>query len=366
MRKILIIGFVALLTIVMTYGFADAKAQGFCSNCHTMHNSQDNLPQAQVYSGGAVSTSATPLGELLKGDCIACHTSTGSTTIVNNTPIVWNTGGYPTQPLAGGNFYNVASAGKTKVHNVANLTATPDIAPPGFKTGVAKPVVFTQGGLGWGPATWLVNTQVTCAGEMGCHGDRSTGYTDYQAVRGAHHADDSTIDGTTVGKSYRFLAGIKGAERNDGNYRWEQTAASDKHNGYFGSTSTNDNTISYLCAECHGKFHTYQGGSGEVYSGGTAQGPWLRHPTDVALTASGGGSFTSDYTTYSTETPVAYGSPTTSTSTVNTSSIVMCLSCHAAHGTDYADIVRFNYPGSISAGNGTNDGGCERCHQRQR
>lgn len=362
MRKILIFSVVGISVVLLSYGLALALT-GQCGNCHTMHNSQGGECQARIYSSGSLVTTCTPQGILLKGNCIGCHSSTGSSTIVNNTPIVWNTGGYPTQPLAGGNFYYVgASAGnKTKGHNVADLTSTTDIAPPGFLQ-ATKPAGFVQGGSGWGPATWSAGTQVTCAGVYGCHGDRSTGYDDYDGIRGGHHSNKSTyadLDGTTVGKSYRFLAGIKGAEDSD----WEQTNSSTDHNGYYGVTNYGDsNTISYLCGECHGNFHAHTnlGGTDEVGSGS----PWLRHPTDIALTASSGSSFTTDYTTYNTETPVALATPSTSSSTVDTTSRVICLSCHAAHANQYDDIVRWDYSATQAGGGGTS--GCLRCHQRQR
>ncbi len=358
MKKTLIISLIALLSVVLVYGFADAKVSGRCDGCHTMHYSQDGGVPTGADAGG-------PFGALLKNSCVGCHSNTtDAQTIVDTKPKVWNTSGYPGQALAGGNFYNVAAAGKTKVHNVAGVTVTTDIAPPGFKS-VPKPNEFVQGGAGWGPAAWNAGTQVTCAGELGCHGDRSTGYTNYQGVRGGHHSDDSTIDGTTVAKSYRFLAGIKGVELNTAGYQWEQTADSTHHNGYMGVIAVgadDDNTISYLCAECHGKFHTWEGGAAEV---GTSSS-WLRHPTDIAFAASGGSSFdNTGYTVYNTETPVALATPSTSEPVVGSTSRVLCISCHRAHGSAYDDILRFAYDASIGAGSAATTG-CLRCHKRQR
>ena len=182
-----------------------------CSLCHTMHNSQGGVSVAFEYRGS--STTIGPQNSLVKYNCQGCHTSTGTGTICSDgTPIVYNTGSYE-NPLAGGNFKEMMSD-KTKGHNVAGITTTTDIAPPGFKALSLPPTGFTQGGSGWGPSSWSAGTQVTCAGEYGCHGDRSQGYDNWEAVKGAHHGDYTAIDGSTVAKSYRFLAGIKGAELN--------------------------------------------------------------------------------------------------------------------------------------------------------
>jgi hypothetical protein len=52
-----------------------------------------------------------------------------------------------------------------------------------------------------------------------------------------------------VGKSYRFLYGVKGTEHKD----WEYKASLSDHNGYRGNTSfENTDSISYLCGGCHG------------------------------------------------------------------------------------------------------------------
>ncbi|MCK4488054.1 MAG: hypothetical protein KAU38_15015, partial [Desulfobacterales bacterium] len=40
--------------------------------------------------------------------------------------------------------------------------------------------------------------------------------------------------------------------------------------------------------------------------------------------------------------------------------IVMCLSCHRAHGTPNNDLLRWAY--TMDAGSGTDNGGCFICH----
>lgn len=337
-----------------------AKVTGMCSNCHTMHNSMGGATVAVEYRGS--STTIDPQSSLVKYNCHGCHISTATDTICSDgTPIVCNINANYEDPLAGGNFYEM-TADETKGHNVAGVTSTADIAPPGFKALSDPPTAFTQGGSGWGPSSWSAGTQVTCAGEYGCHGDRSSGYDGWQAVKGGHHGDDTTIDGSTVAKSYRFLAGIEGVELNTTDYKWEQQADSTHHNGYQGASAYgNDNTISYLCGECHGDYHghTNLGGTGEVGD----STPWLRHPTDFAFSGVRDNNYTgseyAEYNTpntnvYSTLAPIAETSPSTTTSTVTSDSIVMCLSCHRAHGSPYYKLMRWD--------NKANNSGCIVCH----
>src|SRR4030043_1086440 len=129
MRKISIVMLLILLSVVLVSGSAYAIS-GVCSNCHTMHNSQNGIGEVQTYSGGIITTGViTPQPNLLKADCIACHA--GPTGEKNgDAPIVVHTtnanptlqgGGYT---LAGGDFYWVATglaATDSKGHNVAGL-----------------------------------------------------------------------------------------------------------------------------------------------------------------------------------------------------------------------------------------------------
>jgi hypothetical protein len=93
--------FVFLIIVFVCLGSllpCEAKVTGPCTNCHTMHNSQNGL--LEVTDG--------PLQTLLKNDCLGCHSSEGTETVVStggaDAPIVLNHG-LPNRPLAGGNFY---------------------------------------------------------------------------------------------------------------------------------------------------------------------------------------------------------------------------------------------------------------------
>jgi predicted CXXCH cytochrome family protein len=386
MKKILVLGIVVWCSLVLYSGFAYA-IQGVCSNCHTMHNSQNGAGEVQTYANGVITYNvATPLPQLLKADCIACHAGDGNATNSFNAPIVVHISSAPTgqgggHTLAGGDFWWVADGlgdCATKGHNVLGLAASdgliPANTPPGWHPD-ATPGALGDGLIALG-GSWT--QQLTCAGLYGCHGSHSANATDPMAgIRGAHHGNTGLTstkaeNPTTVGGSYRFLGGINGLENAD----WNWNEAPGTHNEYYGVDDTatrlyptyftyaNKRTISYSCAECHGFFHSQIDDS-------ITGSPWLRHPTDIDLPA------TSEYASYnpdngnvySLEAPVARGTvPGSSSSTVTpgdgtgtTGAIVMCLSCHRAHGSPEPDILRWTYS-DMQAGTGTIDTGCFTCH----
>jgi predicted CXXCH cytochrome family protein len=367
-----------LLFLVLTFASAYAIT-GQCSNCHTMHNSQNGIGEVKTYSTGSLLLyQATPQSQLLKASCIACHAgATGETGEKNSfgAPIVLHTSppggqgaGYT---LAGGDFYWVSTnlgATDSKGHNVSGL-AEADTAiftnignnPPGWDKNATNG--FTFGQVADGEDNW--STQLTCDGIYGCHGQHNS-----SGITSAHHNNTNLTatqasSPTTVGGSYRFLAGIKGLENSD----WNWTENSSTHNEYYGVNDTsnrnqsntaylNKDTISFSCAECHGYFHSHIDDT-------TTGSPWLRHPTDVALPATGE---YSDYNPdssnqYSVEAPVARPNVPANPSPIVTpgTDIVMCLSCHRAHGSPEPDLLRWTYSGMV-AGSGTSDTGCFTCH----
>ncbi len=355
MGRRVIVSFVIILAAVFFYSYAAATVSGVCSGCHTMHNSQNGSPM--TYDG-----SATPNSKLLRGDCVGCHAQNTSSNIVNTIPQVYHSA---STDLAGGNFSYVV-AGDSYGHNVqgiASADATLGNAPPGYNS------TYDPSSTGYS-----TSSRLTCAGSNGCHGNRDSS-NEWTAVSGGHHGDDSILkygtsftltgQGATVVTSYRLLYKIKGAEDSD----WHNTWSTTDHNEYLGEAystrGTTDSwtnmkgTISELCSECHANFHL--GGSSGI---GTAS-PWLRHPTDVVIPNSG--EFASMSTTYSDETPV--GRPSTffadgltsasATVTPGTDRLI-CLSCHRAHGAQYADSLRYSYQTSLSSG-----AGCLRCHTQK-
>ncbi|RMF99847.1 MAG: hypothetical protein D6726_12310 [Nitrospirae bacterium] len=363
-----------VITLFLTVLVVAPESEAFtgpCSNCHTMHNSQDGT---QVDPAGA-----QPF--LVKDACVECHT--GSTGKINGfqAPLVLHT----TMPTgqgagstnAGGDFYWVVNTGDAYGHNVMELGVGQDgninsYTPPGWDPSATSSSPFGQ--VAQGSATW--GSQLTCAGTFGCHGRRDDGsgnpLTSFEGIGGSHHRNVGGSLGTAndIYNSYRFLGGIKGYE--DPDWNWNETSAT--HNEYYGAdiktgrngvpTYSNTATISYLCAECHGFFHS------EIDADDPAGSPWRRHPTDILLPNSGEyASYNPDNgNVYNTNVPVARPVvPVSSSSTVSpgqtdsSGAVVMCLSCHRAHGSNYPDMLRWNYS-LISAGSGTTDSGCFVCH----
>ncbi len=366
-KIIVVITCLALAALLLGPSQVMAKVSGPCSDCHTMHNSQNG---SAVVSGG-------PYRALTKGDCIGCHTGTNDGS--NNIPYVLQTSA-PTYnfdgtkaTLAGGSFYWVYDSGgndDTKGHNVVGIASSDSNignTPPGFNS-----TDYTaNGSVG---TAWSSN-QLSCAGTYGCHGTH-TSTDDFAAISGAHHADDSTIDGSTVGKSFRFLYGIKGTEDSD----WEYTNSSTDHNGYYASDYNNgpgsmdSASINYLCAECHGNFHLHA-----QIDDATNGSPWLRHPTDYDMnnvsskeygnypnpTLYSNVSATGDYFV---DVPVGNTTGAVNSKVLQASgdAIVLCISCHRAHGSPYEDLLRWAYSsndsGACNAGTQSGTCGCFACH----
>lgn len=330
-----------------------AQVVGQCVNCHTMHNSQN---------GTYMNTSATVYRALTRGGCVECHTgTTGADLTDNNIPKVNHTVAPTAGTLAGGSFYWVGTgATDSKGHNVlgiASQDSTLGNTPPGGSA---------------------LTSQLTCAGTMGCHGDR-TKADQYASLSGSHHAPPQNaggvtgaVDGSSLANSYRFLNGIKGIEDSD----WEKTVSASDHNQYYGVHRTADSTIdshtiSALCGQCHGNFHAAAtnnptAGVGISYTGGMVS-PWVRHPTDFDMNTvktKEYGSYGGSGNPYVPQAPVASDTLTGVKSTVlqaNGDAIVTCISCHRAHGSDQPDLLRWNYS-NMNAGGGTNTTGCFICH----
>jgi predicted CXXCH cytochrome family protein len=330
--------------ILLLPSLAMAKATGPCVDCHTMHNSQD---------GAAMSGNGIANDVLLLNTCTACHTGTNDGS--NNIPYVIDTSvsTYGTDTLAGGSFWWVSqTGGDAKGHNV-----------------VADLLVAEDGTLGNTPpgnGGTALATQLTCAGTMGCHGDRTIA-NNFGAISGAHHGDDSLMDGSSIANSYRFLEGVLGLEDAD----WEFTNSASDHNQYQGVARTAEDgaldatTISSLCAQCHQDFHN---GAGSVEGSGGWGSPWVRHPTDFDMGDTAAGSEYRGYGggigTYMVEAPVASASLASVISTVTFAddTIVTCISCHRAHGSPNDDLLRWDYA-LMDAGNGSSGNvGCFQCH----
>jgi hypothetical protein len=340
-----------------------------------MHNSQNGTAMATYGATGQSWKGTGPYGALTRGNCLGCHGMGTANKIVtlggSDIPQVYHTDA--TGDLAGGNFAYITGA-KSRVtadqnsagHNVIDLGAAYN-----------ETVLTDAPGRFHSPAAR--NTELTCAGNNGCHGWRQFGASGsgLTSLKGAHHQNVEGKCNTATGSynSYRFLWGVKGLENTTD--KW-QNKDKNSHNEYFGATSpmvgsdcndchdTNppftmkirpvNYTISGFCATCHGQFHVLSGIGGDTLS------PFTRHPTDITLPNSGE---YSAYTTYSVEAPVARTTVPDSMSNIVTpgTDVVMCLSCHSAHATPYADILRWNYSNMVAGGGGS--GGCFTCHTQK-
>lgn len=359
MRLICRTGYALLFAAVCFLGLQTqtaANVKGPCANCHTMHNSQ-----------AGVLVSSINRARLLTSDCVGCHSSSGTETIVlsggTRTPIVYNTGSPPVNELAGGNFHWVVKSGHQYGHNVR---------------GISPPDSFLAKGPG---------------GEMSC-GDschKSLSLPDLTAIPGSgrngcegchgsvKHHGVSVVAGQPVTAAegwYRFLMappnhsgfgltqGVAGIE--DPN--WEQTPTSLQHNIYFagdGTQSQLPRSLNKFCAGCHQNFHA----PGFLVSGvvivdnGGGVNPWLRHPTNYAIPNTG--EFAPLFTTpYNPAVPVAKPVLTSyQAAKIEVGDQVSCVSCHRAHGSPYPDMLRWDYSAMKAHDGGSASGtGCFFCH----
>ena len=325
-----------------------AAMKSSCANCHTMHNSQGGAP----VGGNASLTDAKPA--LLNNSCYGCHTGDNTT---GSMPYVMSLSGAPNydgsagaglgtgtetghNTLAGGSFYWVSQGQDNSGHNVEGLATQTTRTPPGGSTSF---------------------TTLTCAGTTGCHGNPAIA-NGVMSIQGGHHNNNiTTLDGLTIASSYRFLSGITGIEDDD----WELTVSSTDHNQYKGTARTSDadttDTISHLCARCHGTFHNGTGSDGVADA--TFASPWVRHPVDIDMNGlsevAGYGGVNHDYDVTA---PVAsddmtQGVQATVFDNAN-DAIITCLSCHRAHGSPYAASLRWDYASWPGGGYY----GCGQCH----
>lgn len=339
---------------------------GACANCHVMHAMEGGVATQASLKGGAA-VSIAPQDFLLRNTCLGCHAGVSAAPNTSTQPPkVYVTGGGT--ELAGGNFKYIDDNGDTYGHNPSEIANGDALTqPPGWKTGFDD---IDTNEVGNGGA-WGVD-QLTCAGVWGCHGNH-----DATGVSGAHHNNTNGLlnAAAIVGNSYRFLLGIKGYEDPD----YEFTKDATDHNVYRGEARAADtptvtkDTISYLCAECHGIFHSGEGGA--PYSDGTStdgdalfSSPWIRHPVDFSMPYTDAAKPEyDDYAAYDVTVPVATSqniAPGAMDVTVATDRIVMCLSCHRAHASAYPAALRWDYD-LMLAGTALapdRNTGCFACH----
>lgn len=394
------------LALANAGGIGYAKVTGPCVNCHTMHNSQALATMAvnTVYGDGAY-------GALTKDTCLGCHTTTTADPLDGNYPRVsLNVAVSPTSPIgatapycAGGFFTN--SGGN---HNDNSHTLNSTAIPAGYS------------------GTWYTGTTsvapyagLQCAGSSGCHGNE--GYIDpNDAIKGGHH---QTLDlpgqnfypggnsgyrmthvygvtannGSTMGGGYNnstptfpypLAFNPNGAEDYEVQLCRDIAAvaiSSDSSYNIYSATNITAPgspgapiaptapTVSAFCAKCHSNFHW-------ITKSAATGGAWIRHPTDVALNINKA-DFAPIYSNWDYKDRF-YNPPAFNLTTppvpgaawapgfgpvipTGTDLYCSCLSCHRAHGTPYADILRFDYAAQ-TAGQTTLDYGCVGCHAKKK
>jgi hypothetical protein len=241
---------------------------------------------------------------LLNQNCAGCHTgfANDGNGVSGTTPFAPQVGAAASSTQnAGGYFQDIDGKAHNVNGSITSLTAS----------------ALTQSPGGAFDATGTNFICESCHGATGAHHSVPTSYRMLRADKNG----DGTIDGVTVtpGATVDATYGISGT----------------------GSTY-NEEAMNYFCADCHGTFH------GDTNTAGPSS-PFTRHPTANATSPVDANS----YNSYATTAAVPVG---------ELSSGVMCISCHRAHGSDNADLLRFSYA-EQNAGTTQGDSlGCESCH----
>ncbi len=337
-----------IVSLILALGIAEPAVFGPCADCHTMHNSQSGSPMA-VDEKGEVQTA--PIAHLTRSNCIGCHngalTATGFAGVV---PDIFAADGLT---LAGGSFNENYSDTGFRKHNVTDVTWLLSDEPILTTVTPGRDAAESHNDIPRG------SNELTCAGSAGCHGNHDVAGSD-AGIMGFHHGSSA----------YRYLTYYDGAAHTDikgkGSTDWEIETLRGviDHNVYYAAdvdtAPIQKDSISALCAMCHGDFHDNTDTSSD--------GVWRRHPTEIAVAILGN---VQDITIDIVNNP--FGFDSTDFPTVNISNMtnydadtgkVVCVSCHRAHGTQHNDLLRWNYDTQV-AGSGV-DFGCLGCHVQQR
>ena len=378
-------------SVLTTQALYNAYTGCGCYNQGFATGSEYTLPNGQTFelvrepaggvtsvgkAGGASRAVACRLG------CLLCHSSSDSSTYYsdehgNDVPVVYYTGNEPASHLAGGNFWWVKE-GKggddTKGHNIF-LNEDDDylsMAPggnPGFSTCGIYPChsdltqPFWWGGGGYG------------TGRSACEGCHFVNLPENPQ----YYHENNPSGHVTSAPWYRFLAayahesgGVTGIEHDKWNYG--ATVGGTNHNEYLGIPTNKPyigdkrypaglynlgGTMTGYCCGCHENFHIQD-------TSFTGASPWLRHPADGVIPNSGEYASAFDAVsgvgTYHPNVPVARPDltdiPNPGQVRIGTD-MVMCLSCHAPHGSPYYKTLRWDYQNSNVS---TAIAGCSVCH----
>ncbi len=325
---------------------------------------------AWEFSGGSFPSRATPYGQLLKSNCIGCHTATDNSTWKSSigAPIVYNTGvpGYgDSQPddkhigLAAGNFYwttEASASGQSRGHSLAGIPYVDDTSTPS-------------------------NQRSSCTAN--CHGQLSNKGCDSCHLPAHHKGGAST---TPIVDSedgyYRFLGpltsasaqhqwGVRGYEDPD----WQEDSSG--HNEYSGEEKTGGYfSINRFCGGCHLVMEDLDEYGGYNYKWSTAclilTTGWphsldsLPFPTPSGTDDKWDGyGSTPGPDFYNLFFPIARkdisaGAYPSGTIVYNTNNVLSCLTCHRAHASPYDSMLRWD--NTKAWADMAHEEGCKFCH----
>jgi len=400
--------FYGLLVLIIVSGVifvqstrSEAGVKGPCSECHTMHNSQDGAPVNEVAGQEVDAQSYLIKGADLsdKNPCLGCHKKNSDGRYFkdpekeNDAPQVNVDPAMTHNYLSAAGTYFYVTGDKTeqsgkscrKGHNVVGMGESDDNEDQLLKKTPPGGTDECLGGTG---------KQLTCAGTSGCHGKRNVD-DPLAAIKGGHHSPatnsyaDRFRDGNSIATSYRMLYGVKGRVASNWEYvdfskdnflKQSDLVDRDDVNIYQGSDGKlsgtmidpGDGSINGLCGECHGNgdsengFHSFQGLKGKGSTSTTQMSsPWKRHPTDVVMKQDEqyGGYPNETGADYSREVPVGFLNISKNGGIGDlprTQRVVLCVSCHRAHGSQYDDSLRWDYRDMATTS--TTGNGCFRCH----
>ena len=300
-------------------------------------------------------------------------------------PIVYNTA-KPDEGklLAGGNFYWVSDVAEesdlnkrhTKGHNVFGVSGDYDLNL--FKA----PGQTVASGCG-NVCHASIYDKDKPNGCAGCHLEP---HPDVDADAGDEYC---FLRGHKVGDGYG-VTGIKDKDENeaedgsDGD--WQYSKSSSDHNEYRGIVGNGGKglldypyTTTGYCTGCHGVFQRGEEDppNSEIWLGQKDNNnDWILHPSSWPIDPTIKNEFADAFNaggtgkgTYDPNVPVARPNTSTFDWTAPDSSVylgedmVMCLSCHVAHGSQYPDLLRWDYKDMIVGTSGDGQGeGCFKCH----
>jgi hypothetical protein len=315
---------VALIALPVTAGEWHTGQNNLCTDCHTMHFSQQHnwdgttpVSTEPAKDGNWLSTTG-PNHYLLKAPanqiCLACHD--GQTFAPDVMGI--NTNAAPSQGRSAGALNEVSGAAPYDAWKGHTLDSTD--TPPGF-----DPVKVGLSATWYQPADGLECIHChTQHGRVGAY--RNLGP---RALTPPSYVINTTND-TTKDVWINVAAPYTPNSGSDATFNPYYDNANIQYNrsdAVVGTTKTS-NKLDTFCAACHGNFH---GGPSDVEIGGvgTPAAEFIRHPTgQVSIGAlSGGHSSLSRFAAVTTKVKVY-----TNDRTAWTNTSPGCVSCHKAHG----------------------------------